>query len=411
MKKWLFAVLVIVAITVIALLPKIKELNALRLYSNVFERETIDQNFRSLYQQYPSIKFPKSSNFYEIERGKNFFQLSENFNFEGKSINTEEWLARTHTTGLAIMSGDQMIHERYFRGNSESSKSIIMSVSKSMTSMLIGVALDEGHIKSIDDPVVAYVPELKGSAYDDGVTIKHVLQMSSGIRWNEDYGNLGSDLVRSVVATLIGSLDEFSKTIPRENKPGTFNRYASIETQVLGMVLRGATSRPYQDYFQEKLWAKLGVEHDAYMLVDSTGEPVVYGGMNVSLRDMLRFGKLYLDQGVNYRGQQLVDPKWIAQSTVANGEHVQPGVNNPNSDSGFGYGYQWWLPLNPKNDYAAIGIYGQFIYVNPKLNVVIVKTSAYPDYTIDGGMMSHETLVAFQQFAEEIAENYNGKNH
>lgn len=405
MKKWLFAVLVLVSITVIAFLPKLKELNALRLYSKVFEPETIDHNFRSLYQQYPSIEFPKSNDFYEIERSKEILKLSEDFNFEGKSINTEEWLTRTHTTGLAIMRGDKMIYERYFRGNSEDSKSIIMSVSKSMTSMLIGVALDEGAIKSIDDPVVTYVPELKGSAYDDGVSIKHVLQMSSGVRWDEDYGNLGSDLVRSVVATLIGSLDEFSKTIPRENEPGTFNRYASIDTQVLGMVLRGATSRSYQDYFQEKLWSKLGVEHNGYMLVDSIGEPVVYGGMNISLRDMLRFGKLYLDQGVNYRGQQLVDPKWIAQSTVANGEHAQPGVNNPKSDSGFGYGYQWWLPLNPKNDYAAIGIYGQFIYVNPKLNVVIVKTSAYPDYTTDGGMMNHETLIAFQQLAQKIALN------
>jgi CubicO group peptidase (beta-lactamase class C family) len=214
---------------------------------------------------------------------------------------------------------------------------------------------------------------------------------------------LDSDLVRSVVATLVGSLDEFTKTISRENEPGHYNRYASIETQVLGMVLRGATNHSYQDYFDDKIWSKLGAEYDAHLLVDAVGEPVVYGGVSLSLRDMLRFGKIYLDGGVNYSGERLVPAQWIQDSIVPDGDHVQPGVDNPRSDSGFGYGYQWWLPLNPKGDYAAIGIYGQFIYINPVLDVVIVKTSAYPRYTIDGGMMNHESLVAFQQIAEFMA--------
>jgi len=402
MKKWLLTSGIILTLVIAVFSQDIRELHALYLYSKIYEPESIDENFRTMSQHYPAITIPKDGDSYNFIYSQKPEQLPEIFDYEGEERNISQWLERTHTTGIAILKGGELVYENYARGNSEDSHSIIMSVSKSMTSMLIGVALEQEKIESINDPIVKYVPSLKDSAYDDGVTIKHVLQMSSGVRWNEDYGRLDSDLVRSVVATLLGSLDDFAASITRENTPGTFNRYASIDTQVLGMVIRGATGQSYQQYFQQNLWSKLGAEHDAHILVDAVGEPLVYGGISITLRDMLRFGKLYLDDGVNHAGEQLVSSDWIRESTKPDGDHVQPGVNNPNSDSGFGYGYQWWIPLTPDEDYSAIGIYGQFIYINPKLDIVIAKTSTYPDYLVDGGFMNHESLIAFQAISKHL---------
>lgn len=402
MKKVLVSIAVLTAGAIAWFYQDIRELHALYLYSDAFKAKNIDHNFRSFYREYPSLKITREGPVYTLPREEVKEALPQHYLYDKEQREIAEWMQRTHTTGMAIMKDGKLIYEGYFRGNTESTQSIIMSVSKSMASMLIGVALEEGHIESIDDPVVKYVPSLKGSAYDDGVTVRHVLQMSSGVRWDEDYGNLKSDLVRSVVATLLGSLDQFSSTMVREHAPGSYNRYASIDTQVLGMIIREATGKSYQEYFNEKLWSRLGAEHDAYLQTDSVGEPLVYGGVNVTLRDMLRFGQLYINEGKNYQGESLVKSEWVKESTIPLGDHVQPGIDNPQSDSGFGYGYQWWIPMQPDDDYSAIGIYGQFIYINPKRGVVIAKTSAYPNYTVDGGWMNHESLIAFQQIAQHL---------
>ena len=303
------------------------------------------------------------------------------------------------------MKDGKLVYEQYFRGNNEDSHAIIMSVSKSMASMLIGKALEEGFISSIDDPVVKYLPQLSESAYGQGVTIKHLLQMSSGVRWSEDLDDLDSDIVQSIVASLLGSLGEFSASMVNEHKPGTYNRYASVNTQVLGMIIEASTGQSYQDYFQQKLWSKIGAENSAHIQVDSTGMPLVYSGVNIVLRDMLRFGQLYLNDGKNYLGEQLISEQWVKESVQVQGDHLKPGVDNPASDSGFGYGYQWWIPLYPDGDYSAIGIYGQFVYVNPKHGVVIAKTSTYPNYPIDGPYVDHEALLAFQQIARALGSN------
>ena len=260
MKKILIGIAVFICAAVAWFFQDIREVHALYLYANAFKAENIDNNFRSFYQQYPSLKIAPSAETYELPKKQVAEALPKQYIYDKENREISEWMQRTHTTGMAIMKDGQLIYENYFRGNTEDSQAIIMSVSKSMASMLIGVALEEGKIESIEDPVIKYVPSLSGSAYDNGVTIKHVLQMSSGVRWDEDYGNLDSDLVRSVVATLLGSLDDFSATMVREHEPGSYNRYASIDTQVLGMIIREATGKSYQDYFNEKLWSKLGTE-------------------------------------------------------------------------------------------------------------------------------------------------------
>ncbi|MEL6665435.1 MAG: serine hydrolase [Pseudomonadota bacterium] len=382
----------------------IRVLMSLREYVQIFAPDKIDENFRSLYEKERSILVPRSGPTYTLRENLAENTLPETYAFEGETRDIAELLARSQTTGLAILHDGVLVHEAYYRGNSRESLAIQMSVSKGMASFLIGVALEEGAIESVDDFVTKYAPELIETAYD-GVTLRQVLEMSSGVRWSEDYGRLDSDLVQSVVAMRLGSLDEFTASVPRENEPGTYNRYASVDTHVLGMVLRGATGKPYKDYFEEKLWSRLGAEDDAYLLVDTKGEPLVFGGVNIRLRDMIRFGELYLNGGRNFLGEQLVSEHWVKTSTTPDASRLQPMVDNPESDSAFGYKYQWWIPLYPDgDDYSAIGIYGQFIYINPARKVVIAKTSAYTNYTVDGGMMNHETLVALQAIARHVSE-------
>lgn len=403
-KYGLLGLLIIGAGAVTYFWNDIRVLMSLREYVQIFAPDKIDENFRSLYEKERSVRVPSSGPVYALNENLTADILPETYDFEGETRNVTELLERSQTTGLAILHDGVLVHEEYNRGNTRESLAIQMSVSKGMASFLIGVALEDGAIESVDDLVTRYVPDLMGTAYD-GVTLKQVLEMSSGVRWSEDYGRLDSDLVQSVVAMRLGSLDEFTASVPRENEPGTYNRYASIDTHVLGMVLRGATGKPYKDYFEEKLWSRLGAEDDAYLLVDTKDEPLVFGGVNIRLRDMVRFGELYLNGGRNFLGEQLVSENWVRTSTTPDAPRLQPMVDNPESDTAFGYKYQWWVPLYPDgDDYSAIGIYGQFIYINPARKIVIAKTSAYTDYAVDGGMMNHETLVALQAIARHISE-------
>jgi CubicO group peptidase (beta-lactamase class C family) len=288
-------------------------------------------------------------------------------------------------------------------------------------SFLIGTALEDGDIRSLDDPVDEYVPKLKKGGYR-GVRINDVLQMSSGIRWNENYGSLSSDVVRSAGVMMAGDLDEFVATRKpsRDHEPGTHLQYKSADTHVLGMVLEVATGQPFHLYASDKLWSRLGAEDDAKLQVDAEWNPVVMGGISMRVRDMARFGQLYLDRGRNLRGEPLLkDPKWIDESTSLDPDaaHLQPASTNPDFDSRekkypFGYAYQWWIPDPPQGDFCAIGIYGQFIYVNPQYRVVIAKTSAFPTYADKikndkrnltyGDEMEIESMPVFRTIAEGL---------
>ena len=255
-----------------------------------------------------------------------------------------------------------------------------MSVGKSFVSALIGIALDQGHIKSIQDPVTIYVPQLEDSAYD-GVSIKDILQMSSGASWNEDYGDPDSDINRSVrIFALGGSLDEFAASLTNENEPGTFNRYNSTDTQVLGMLLREATGTSVTEFMQKMLWDPIGAEDNAYWLLDSENMEVAYGGLNATARDYAKLGELYRLRG-RMNNKQIIPEKWVDESVRPDAPHLMPG-ENPMSDYPLGYGYQWWIP-DESGDYMAIGVYNQFIYVSPKNNSVVVQLAANKIYGVD----------------------------
>ena len=406
MKNALVAATVIVSLAITAVIlnrSALLEWLTLYEYSQLFAVDAIDENFRAMHLTNTSVRVPHQGPVFQLVEptpGKN---INFTYRIENETRRLDDLLNATNTTGFAIFHDGKLVRESYFRGNTRETHAIQMSVSKSFASFLVGVAIDEGKIRSVDDFVTTYVPTLMGSAFD-GVTIKQVLEMSSGIKWDEDYGKLNSEIVRSIVATRLGSLDEFATTIERESPPGELHHYASINTHVLGMVVRGATGMEYADYFEQKLWRKLGAEADAFFITDTQNQPLVLGGLSIRLRDMIRFGALYLENGRNHLGEQLVSTDWVAESTTPDAPRLMPGKNNPKSKTWFGYKYQWWIPLTPDHgDYSAIGIYGQFIYVNPARRIVIAKTSAYSDYLKDGGWKDVETLLAFQSIARALS--------
>jgi hypothetical protein len=334
------------------------------------------ENFRRMSTIYPVRvirRAPKPSPLPNGPRRK----LPKTFAFQGQTLDTSQFLAEMETTGLIVIHDGRVVFEDYWLGADATCQTIGWSVTKSFVSALVGIAIDEGAIGAVEDPVTRYVPELAGSGYD-GVRLKDVLQMSSGVRWNEDYSDPNSDVGQfGRVMAGGGSLDAFAARCVRECEPGTFNRYNSTDTHVLGMVLRKATGRALSDYLHDKLWAPLGMEADGFMIVDATGAEMAMGGLNAVLRDYVRLGCCYLNGGA-WNGAQVVPARWVTASVTPDAPHLQPGPR-PNATLPMGYGYQWWVP-DDSGAFCAIGVYNQFVWVDPASRTVIAKSSAFQRY-------------------------------
>lgn len=347
--------------------------------SSLFSGSDQYQKFNRVYELFPTSNLVPSINPSSFE-SESLIKLPNSFVYESRSVDVNEYLDRTDVSALLILKDGKIRYENYWLTGGREVKWISMSVGKSFVSALIGIALDQGHIKSIQDPVTIYVPQLKDSAYD-GVSIKDILQMSSGASWNEDYGDPNSDINRSVrIFALGGSLDEFAASLTNENEPGTFNRYNSTDTQVLGMLLREATGTSITEFMQEMLWDPIGAEDNAYWLLDSENMEVAYGGLNATARDYAKLGELYRLRG-RMNNKQIIPEKWVDESVRPDAPHLMPGENSM-SDYPLGYGYQWWIP-DESGDYMAIGVYNQFIYVSPKNNSVVVQLAANKIYGVD----------------------------
>ncbi|UTW58372.1 serine hydrolase [Kordiimonas sp. SCSIO 12603] len=365
-----------------------------------YDTEKITENFRT-----SSAKFPhsviKTSTPWEFKRAEQ--TIPQQYEYDGKTKDLDEFLELTGTTGLLVVKDDTILFEEYYQGEKDTDRHNMFSVTKSFVSALIGIAIEDGLIESIDDPITKYVPKLKGSGYD-GVIIRDILTMSSGIRFTEDYGDLSSDVNRMSMAIATGgSLDDFATSLISEREPGTFNNYVSVDTHVLGMMLVNVTGKTLTDYLQEKIWQPIGMEHEGIWAIDGEGMEVAMGGMSVSLRDMARLGRLYLHEG-NWNGERIVPAQWVKDSVTPSAPHLMAGFNNPGSDTPYGYGFQWWTPSKPRGDYMASGIYHQFIYVDPSTNIIIAKTSANKGFTNpENKMQKDETISAFQQIAKRLA--------
>ena len=352
------------------------------------------ENFRQMSTIYPVRVVRRSSSPSPLLAGS-AVALPESFAFDGRSLNTAQFLAEIETTGLIVIRNGRVEFEDYWLGNDASTQVIGWSVSKSFVSALIGIAIGEGAIASIEDPVTRYAPELAGGAYD-GVRLKDVLQMSSGARWNEDYSDPNSDIADYGRAMNGGSLDAFAAACVRERAPGTFNRYNSTDTHVLGMVVRRATGRSLAEYLRDRLWEPLGMEADGFWMVDGTGAELAGVGLNAVLRDYARLGCCYLNGGA-WNGAQIVPRAWVVASVTPDAPHLLPGAR-AGALLPSGYGYQWWVPDN-SGAFSAIGVYNQFVWVDPATRTIVAKTSAFRKYASSAAAEFYRSADHFALFA------------
>jgi len=373
----------------------------IRVYNviNLFKPDVVVKNFRSMEKMFDTSIVKRGNSVHIFERRPTDLPLT--YEYKGETKNLMKFLNGTWTTGLVVLKDGKIAFEEYYLDNTAASKTISWSVAKSFVSSMIGIAIHEGRIDDIQQLVTEYVPNLKGTGYD-GVRIKDVLQMSSGVRFNEDYKDFNSDINRMGRAIALNtSLDEFVSTIKNERPPGTYNHYVSMDTQVLGMVLRAATEQTLTSYLEKKIWQKIGMESDAFWIIDCNGMELAFGGLNAVLRDYARFGQLYLNEGA-WKGEQVIPAEWVKESVTPDAPHLQPGKNSASSWV-LGYGFQWWIPQKPEGEFLAIGIYNQFIYVHPRHKVVIAKSSAYPHYDQDGDEKELESIAVFRSIARKIA--------
>jgi CubicO group peptidase (beta-lactamase class C family) len=367
----------------------------------LFDEDVIVNNLSNMDSIAPTITIERSGQVSPF--GHRALALPDSFVYKNESRSMTDFLQDSSTTALLVVRGNDIVFEEYYQGTGEFDQRISWSMAKSFLSAIFGVAVNDGLIPDLNQAVTDYVPELKGSGYD-GVSIKNVLQMSTGVYFNEDYGDFHSDINRmGRLMALGGSFDDFAASLNREREQGTYLHYVSINTHVLGMVLRAATGRSIADYFDEKLWSRLDTERDAIYISDSTGEPMVLGGLNLITRDYARFGRLYRDRGI-MDGEQIIPADWIEDSITPDAPHLMPGVRD-NSDTDLGYGYQWWIPQQADGEFMAIGIYGQYIYVNRKADVVIVKNSAHRGFMDNNYESKDITVAAFRAITREMSIN------
>jgi CubicO group peptidase (beta-lactamase class C family) len=296
----------------------------------------------------------------------------------------DEYLRTQNTAGLVILQDGKVRFERYGLGFDDAGRWTSFSVAKSFTSTLVGAAIQDGHIKSLEDKVSQYIPGLRGSAYDD-VTVRQLLTMSSGVRWNEDYEDPKADVAQFNNATPEAGMDatvSYLRKLPRAHPPGEVWNYNTGETNLIGVLVSGATGKPLAQYLQEKIWHPAGMESEATWLLGRTGHEIAGCCLQASTRDFARFGLFVLANGAA-GGQPVVPPDWFAQAT-----RKQKDIGDP----GRGYGFQWWT--YDDGSVAAQGIFGQGIYIDPQRRLVIASNSNWTRASLGPESKAREAFYA-----------------
>ncbi|APX10867.1 serine hydrolase domain-containing protein [Tateyamaria omphalii] len=358
--KWIFRALLTLAIAAFVIgLWKREEITRLMAVNTLFDEECIISNFSNMDGAFLHREISKGDTPVSPLPIGTPLDMPRGY---------AEWVVDRTVTSTLVLKDGQIVHEDYYHGTEVDDLRISWSVAKSYLSALFGILVDEGAITSLDAPVTQYVPQLIGGAYD-GVTIRNVLQMTSGITFDEDYLDYNSDINRmGRVIALGGQMDNFAAGLTETFAPaGETWQYTSIDTHVVGMVARGATGRDIPDLMAEKLIEPLGLNRSPLYLTDGVGVAFVLGGLNVTTRDYARFGQMILQDG-QWQGQQIVPAYWIKTST---------SPNAPTAPGKIGYGYQWWIPFGAtEGQFMGRGIYGQYLYIDKQAGVVIVTTAA-----------------------------------
>ena len=289
-KKTIFPFIIAISIALLSEIGCTSTQNETFVPRDPMPLDEIAYSFIHMDEYLPTKIVEKSEQPFIFARKENI-TLPESFVHNGNRYNTEHFIDSSDTQGFLAIQNDTIVYENYWKGQQEAIQHISWSMAKSYISALFGIAMEEGYIENIHQTVDEYLPQLKGSGYE-GVKIKDVLQMSSGIKFDETYSDPQSDIQQYWVGFVFGeSQDEFTANMVNERTPGTYNKYVSMDTHVLGMILVEATGRSLTNYLEEKLWKPLGTEFDAYWLVDGHGMEMALGGINACLRDYAKIGR------------------------------------------------------------------------------------------------------------------------
>ena len=354
--------------------------------ANLYELEQGVQTrtFRHMDQLYPTRPVPRGSQVYPLQVAE---AISPAYEADGQTHDADAFMRRNDVTGLLVLKGDQIVLEKYAQGNDEHTRWTSFSVAKSLSATLIAAALHEGAIASLQDMVVKYVPELAGSGYD-GVTVEQVLNMCSGVRWDETYRNPQSDRRAMFSAQLSlqrGSILQVLRNLPRLHAPGTVFNYSTGESFLQAEIVRAATGMSASDYLSQKIWQPMGMEQDAYWQLDANnGMEIASSGFCAVLRDYGRFGRFIANGGV-INGQQVLPAGWVDGITQLPEGSVLRNVKPYAGPHALSYQHQWWLFPQGEHSipghggaFSAVGVFGQYLYINREANVVAVLWGSAP---------------------------------
>ena len=329
----------------------------------------------------------------EVPKGDKVHELSQGLPFPAFSAGgtkekaLEAFVKEQKVAGLLILQDGKIRLERYALGHSVSDRWSSFSVAKSITSTLVGVAIKDGYIKTVDDYVTDYIPDLKGSAYDS-VTIRHLLTMTTGVRWNENYTDPNADIARlntDLIEPGMNATVSYMRHLPAEAEPGKKWVYSTGEIDLLGVLISSATHQTLSHYLSTKIWIPYGMEQKATWTLDRTGQELAGCCLQMTLRDFARFGQFVLEDG-RINGESIVPKDWFNNAT-----HIQVPLW-----PGGGYGYGWWI-FNG-HSFEALGIHGQMIYIDPLRKLVIAVNSSWPEAD------SNERQFAVANFVNSITD-------
>ena len=336
-----------------------QKMESLLFWSEVQKKK----RFPHMQDIFPSIAVAQGPNVYSLTEGTSIERrLPKNF--------VRNYIDENQIGGIIVLKDDKIRLEHYGKEVDHNTVWTSFSVGKSVTSMLLGIALKEGDIKSLSDPLSKYIPELRG--YDYGkVTVKQLLTMTSGIDWNEDYADTKADVAQMYRQPCFDSephILSYMKSLKFIHTPGDIWNYSTGETDLLGILIQKATGKNLADYLSEKIWKPWGMEHRAYWLADECSMLNLGGsGLSATLRDYARLGTVMLKDGKKQNDNSLFAEEWLKNAT---------SLLMPTGDDGGGYGYLWWR--FPNGSYAAFGIFGQMIYINPNTKVIIAQFASWP---------------------------------
>ena len=339
--------------------------DSLRKSSSSWKQDELITRFLQYDEVFKTRDVPSGDQVHELPLGLPIAAYDEGGE---KEKEFRDFLSEQKVAGLLILHDGNIRLERYALGHSEAGRWPSQSVAKSVTSTLVGVAIKDGYINSVDDYVTEYIPDLKGSAYEHA-TVHHLLTMTTGVRWTEDYSDPNSDLVRFFTVPVEPGMDQtvsYMRQLPAEAGPGEKWVYKTGETHLLGVLVSSATGQTLSDYLSSKIWVPYGMEQKATWTVNQTNSELAGCCLQMSLRDFARFGQFVLEGGC-INGESIVPDNWFQAATQT---QIQIW-------GGFGYGYQWWVFAD--GTFQALGIHGQMIHIDPARRLVVVINSAWPE--------------------------------